>query len=150
MNSKIIIALVTIIFFSACPIKNSKTCDIQIINNRNQPVSLCIEIADTDELRAKGLMHRKQLERNNGMLFVFDYDDLQQFWMKDTFIPLSIAYIDNKGVIKELYDMKPLDISVRYPSKMPARYALEANQGWFAKNNIIIGCKIILNGCLSK
>jgi hypothetical protein len=67
--------------------------------------------------------------------------------MKNTKIPLSIAYIDASGTIRELYDMKPLDISITYPSKHPVRYALEVNKGWFKKNKIHIGSKIFFNNC---
>ena len=70
--------------------------------------------------------------------------------MKNTFIPLSIAYVDKHGVINEIYHMKPNDSSITYPSKYPAMYALEVNRGWFNKNKITKGNKIIFNGCFGK
>ena len=84
------------------------------------------------------------------MLFIFTHEQRLNFWMKNTYIPLSIAYISIDGKINEIYDMKPLDISITYPSNLPAKYALEVNQGWFARNNISKNCRIIFNGCISK
>jgi len=132
------------------PLASKESCRIMIINTRGRQVPLAVEIADTEPLRTRGLMHRRQMDRERGMLFVFDRERNQNFWMKNTFIPLSIAYISSIGVINEIYDMKPLDTSVTYPSAMPARYALEVNQGWFRKNNIMKGCRIVLDGCVGK
>ncbi|MBP7736030.1 MAG: DUF192 domain-containing protein [Spirochaetes bacterium] len=123
---------------------------LMIIDTQGRQVPLIVEIADTEPLRTKGLMNRREMTQGRGMLFVFDRESRHNFWMKNTFIPLSIAYISSTGVINEIYDMKPLDTSVTYPSAMPARYALEVNQGWFRKNNIVKGCRIVLDGCISK
>ncbi|MBN2160263.1 MAG: DUF192 domain-containing protein [Spirochaetes bacterium] len=98
----------------------------------------------------KGLMNRKEMDRNAGMLFVFDSEHLLNFWMKDTHLPLSIAYIAGDGTINEIHDMKPLDASVTYPSSRPARFALEVHRGWFERNSITRGCRILLNGCVGK
>jgi uncharacterized membrane protein (UPF0127 family) len=95
-------------------------------------------------------MFRSRLEKDSGMLFVFDREQMLDFWMKNTSIPLSIAYIDSEGIIREIYDMKPLDISVSYPSKYPARYALEVNRGWFSRKGIRKGSRLILNGCIGQ
>lgn len=108
------------------------------------------EIADTEPLRMTGLMNRRELPVNNGMLFVFECEQMLRFWMKNTSIPLSIAYIDRSGGIIDILDMKPFDISVTYPSSRKAMYALEMNRGWFKKNNIKAGCKLFLNGCIGK
>lgn len=100
------------------------------------------EIADTQVLRAKGLMHRKSLDENGGMLFVFPFDDKRSFWMKNTLIPLSIAYIAADGTIKEIYDMEPLS-SAAVRSKYSVRYALEVNAGNFEKHGVKPGDRII-------
>ncbi len=111
---------------------------------------LNVEIADTPEKRMRGLMFRRYLPQNSGMLFIFSSEDYRNFWMKNTYIPLSIAYIGSDRIINEIYQMKPLDISVTYPSKLPARYSLEVNRGWFGKNNISAGGIIKFNGCFGK
>ena len=111
---------------------------------------LTVEIADTQPEREKGLMFRYSIPRDNGMLFVFDREISLSFWMKNTFIPLDIAYISAKGIINEIYRMEPLDYSIVYPSKKPAKYALEVNAGWFKKNGIRPGMKLNFNGCLGK
>jgi uncharacterized membrane protein (UPF0127 family) len=102
---------------------------------------LYIEKAVTDEERQHGLMHRKKLPANQGMLFVYSEERILSFWMKNTYIPLSIAYIDSKGIIVDIQDMKP-ETEDSYPSKKPALYALEVNQGWYAEHNITVGDKV--------
>ena len=84
-------------------------------------------------------MFRQELEENAGMLFVFDREDTHSFWMKNTYLPLSIAFIDEGGRILQIKKMKPLDEKIHYISKAPIRYALEVNQGWFEKYQINIG-----------
>jgi uncharacterized membrane protein (UPF0127 family) len=101
-------------------------------------VSLEIELARTDTQHARGLMNRKKLEDGKGMLFIFSRDQIMSFWMKNTLIPLSIAYIASDGRILELHDMKPLDLS-SVTSSRSARYALEVPQGWFERAGISIG-----------
>jgi uncharacterized protein len=128
----------------------NKLCNIYIINDKNIKIGLKAEIADTYESKVKGLMYRRELEKNTGMLFVFESESIQNFWMKNTYIPLSIAYISENGIINEIYNMKPLDVSITYPSKKPCLFALEANMYWFRTNNISKGCRIILNGCFGK
>lgn len=153
MNFKYIVSIILFIhFFSAIaiyPEKNS-LCSITILNNNKKQIKLAVETADTEAKRRYGLMFRKSLDQNRGMLFVFPFEIMLDFWMKNTYIPLSIAYIDKNFIINEIYDMKPLDTSIKYPSKRAAKYALEVNQGWFKKHNITKGCRIILNGCFSK
>lgn len=130
----------------------SKTGSFQIFitGNKTSKIALTVEIADTQPEREKGLMFRYSMPRDNGMLFVFDNERNLSFWMKNTFIPLDIAYISSKGIINEIYRMEPLDYSIVYPSKKPARYALEVNAGWFQKNGIKPGMKLDFNGCLGK
>ncbi|MDR3160907.1 MAG: DUF192 domain-containing protein [Spirochaetaceae bacterium] len=107
-------------------------------------VSIRAEIARTDEDRARGLMYRKQLPDGEGMLFVFDRDRILSFWMKDTVIPLSIAFIGYNGRILEIRDMQPRDLS-SIRSGRAARYALEVPQGWFDRVGITAGDRLILD-----
>ena len=102
---------------------------------------LTAEVAATDAQRMQGLMHRRMLPENRGMLFVFSYSVPQSFWMMNTYIPLSIAFIDENGAIVSIADMKPLTTD-SHGSAKPAKYALEMNQGWFAKRGIKAGAKV--------
>ncbi len=103
-----------------------------------------VELADTPEKRMYGLMDREFLNEDEGMLFVFETSGVYPFWMKNTKIPLSIAFINDKGVITEIFEMIPLEDKINYVPSVPIRYALEMNQGWFFKNNIKVGD--IING----
>ena len=98
-------------------------------------ISIEAEIADTSDTRRTGLMNRKSMEENRGMLFVFDYDQKLSFWMKNTLIPLTIAYISSEGEIMEIYDMKPESLKP-VESVYSVRYALEMNRGWFQQNGV--------------
>lgn len=120
----------------------SKTFIIQTGSGRNIPVKA--EIARTDEQRSYGFMNRKKIPDGTGMIFVFEYDQILSFWMKNTPTPLSIAYIDSSGKIRSIFDMKPYSLeSVK--STTSARYALEVPQGWFTANGIKNGDKIDLS-----
>lgn len=101
------------------------------------------EIASTQEERNFGFMERKKIPDGTGMLFIFEFDQKLSFWMKNTPHPLSIAYIDSNGIIREIYDMTPFSLS-SIESTVSVRYALEVPQGWFLKNNITPGDKISL------
>jgi uncharacterized membrane protein (UPF0127 family) len=97
-----------------------------------------VEVAKTPAERAKGLMGRKHLGWEEGMFFIFDMEDYHAFWMKDTLIPLSIAFIDKGGRIVKITDMKPLSLDSHSPPK-PILYALEMKKGWFLTNGIKVG-----------
>lgn len=100
------------------------------------------EIAATPESRTIGLMNRKSLAPNHGMLFVFEQANVQCFWMRNTLIPLSIAYIDADGTIVNIADMTPQSDQSHCSTK-PVRYALEMDQGWFAARGMSPGKKIL-------
>jgi uncharacterized protein len=93
------------------------------------------EVAQTADQRSTGLMFRKEMGANEGMLFVFEQSAVQCFWMKNTLLPLSIAFIDDSGTVVNLADMKPQSEQSHCSTK-PVRFALEMNQGWFAKRGI--------------
>ncbi len=96
--------------------------------------TLDAELALSIKEISTGLMYRKEMDENRGMLFVYPYVSDVAFYMKNTYIPLSVAYIDPEGVIQEIYDMEPLN-EESVPSKSDnIRYILEVNQGWFAKH----------------
>ena len=103
--------------------------------------TITVEVADEAHERAKGLMFRKKMPEDEGMLFVYKIEENRSFWMRNTYIPLSIAYLDKKGVIINIEDMNPLDES-SVSSVHPAQYALEMNQGWFDKHQIMVGMRV--------
>ncbi|HEY9571485.1 MAG TPA: DUF192 domain-containing protein [Pusillimonas sp.] len=96
------------------------------------------EVAATDASRANGLMNRASLPENHGMLFVFDGPTTTCFWMKNTPLPLSIAFIDSKGMIVNIADMQPHTLDPHCP-KAPVTHALEMQQGWFRQHSVTAG-----------
>ena len=99
------------------------------------------EVAIRDEERAQGLMFREQMGQNEGMVFRFNSPNQVCMWMKNTLLPLSVAFIDDAGSIINIEDMKAQTLDAHCASK-PARYALEMNQGWFKKRSIQAGFKL--------
>ncbi len=99
------------------------------------------EVADTDAARQRGLMMRKHMASNEGMVFDFGESAAVCMWMKNTLIPLSVAFIDASGQIVNIEDMQPQTLE-SHCAKKPVRYALEMNQGWFKQKNIQAGFKI--------
>jgi len=99
------------------------------------------EVASDFATRGRGLMHRKGLAPNAGMLFIFDGPSQQCMWMKNTYIPLSVAFLDEQGAIINIADMQPHSEQT-HCSARPALYALEMTQGWFAERGIKPGSKL--------
>ena len=99
------------------------------------------EVAADFSSRARGLMHRKSLAQNAGMLFVFDAPEIQCMWMKNTYIPLSVAFIDAEGAIINIADMQPHS-EQSHCSARPAVYALEMTRGWFAERGLKAGTRL--------
>jgi uncharacterized protein len=99
------------------------------------------QLAQTPEQRQTGLMWRKEMPQHEGMLFVFEQPTQQCFWMKNTLLPLTIAFVADDGTIVNLADMKPQALDSHCSAK-PVRFVLEMNQGWFAKKNIGAGYKL--------
>jgi uncharacterized protein len=99
------------------------------------------QVAQTPEQRQIGLMHRKTMPTHEGMLFIFEQPSPQCFWMKNTLLPLTAAFVADDGTIVNLEDMKPQTTDSHCSAK-PVRYVLEMNQGWFAKRNIKAGFKL--------
>lgn len=98
-------------------------------------------VARTPEQHAIGLMHRREMATHEGMLFVFEQPSVQCFWMKNTLLPLSIAFIADDGSIVNLADMQPQSLD-SHCSARPVRYALEMNQGWFARRAVGPGFRL--------
>jgi uncharacterized membrane protein (UPF0127 family) len=116
----------------------SESDTIAINASSGERVEVKVEIADDPAKRQRGLMERTTLAENAGMLFVFSRDQQLSFFMRNTLIPLSIAYIDAGERIVDIQDMQPLD-ETPHPSAEPARYALEVNQGFFSEHGVDVG-----------
>ena len=99
------------------------------------------EVADSMGTRMEGLMHRKSMPQGSGMVFVFEENAPHCMWMKNTLIPLSVAFIDESGAIINIADMQPHSEQSHCAAR-PARYALEMNKGWFAQRGIKPGAKL--------
>lgn len=100
--------------------------------------SVQAEIAATEEARQKGLMFREKLARNEGMLFVFTEVGYHAMWMRNTPLPLAVAFIDEAGKILSIHEMQP-QTEITHQAAGPARYALEMNGGWFKANKVSVG-----------
>lgn len=114
-----------------------KTNVIEIVSG-NRKTRLTVQVADTQRKREKGLMFVRKLPENEGMLFVFSKRTNDAFWMKNTLIPLSIAFLDSDGQILKILDMEPCkgNKCPIYDPKLSYHYAIEVNLGWFEKNQI--------------
>ena len=99
------------------------------------------QVARTHEQRATGLMYRNEMPQHEGMLFVFEQPSKQCFWMMNTFLPLTAAFLADDGTVVNLADMRPQSTD-SHCSEKPVRYVLEMNQGWFAKKGLTAGSKL--------
>ena len=136
MNSSKWLIIVFLLF--SCTTQELPVQDIPIERDGQVLAVLKAEIASNEEDRAKGLMHRKSLKDGRGMLFVYEKDQVMSFWMKNTLIPLSIAFITNDGRIIDIKDMYTHN-ETSVTSSRSARYALEVPQGWFSRVGIQTG-----------
>jgi uncharacterized membrane protein (UPF0127 family) len=99
------------------------------------------QVAQTDDQRMTGLMFRQEMPANEGMLFVFDQPSQQCFWMKNTLLPLSVAFVADDGTVVNIEEMAPQTLE-SHCSRRPVRYVLEMNKGWFAKRGVKPGMKL--------
>jgi len=102
---------------------------------------LKVEVVATDRARARGLMFREKLGKNDGMLFIFDEPAYHSMWMKDTLIPLSVAFVDAQGTILNILDMEPQTLD-SHMSAGPSIYAIETRKGWFAAKKVKAGDRV--------
>ncbi len=146
MNRRLFAFLfVSIIFvFFSCGQKKLESKDLTIKKSSGENVVVKAELAKTEEEQMYGFMNRKNIPDGTGMLFIFTEDKIASFWMKDTPTPLSIAYIDYSGKIKDIFDMTPFSLAT-IVSTGYVRYALEVPQGWFSKNGIKVGDNLDLS-----
>ncbi|HEX9804266.1 MAG TPA: DUF192 domain-containing protein [Candidatus Dojkabacteria bacterium] len=113
---------------------------VTFIKSDNNSSNLTVEVADTQDERRVGLMNRHFLDYDRGMLFVFPKEEVLEFWMRNTFIPLDIIFVDeDKEIVYIQKNTTPLQESPTYSSIFPSKYAIEVNSGWSDTNNIEVG-----------
>jgi uncharacterized protein len=112
-------------------------------NARGQDVVLDCEVARSEKDKERGLMFRKFLGKNRGMIFVYGKPAEMNFWMQNTHLPLSIGFVHEKLFVSSMHDMKPLSLDI-IGSEIPVLYAVEVNQGWFKANSILSGNRITI------
>lgn len=135
------IALLFLLLSAACSSDNGNGLEaIRFRNSQGEAVTLLVEVADTVAKREAGLAGRESLGANEGMLFVIE-ERGAGFWMKDTRIPLSAAFISDCGEIVAMADMEPFSLEI-HQTEHPYRFGLEVNQGWFAANSIAVGDQV--------
>jgi uncharacterized membrane protein (UPF0127 family) len=146
----LLLTIICIVPLYGCSLqKKLMTQTLTIIRTDTTTVTVNAEIARTSAEQENGFMNRKDIPIGTGMLFIYTKDVHLSFWMKNTPHPLSIAYIDSKGIIKEIHDMTPFSLNP-IVANFAGRYALEVPQGWFKDNNITLNAKLDLNTLKNK
>lgn len=126
---------------SSCAAKSPlQICELEIETPRGA-VPLRVEVARTEKEQERGFMGRKEIPDGTGMIFAYESDQRMHFWMKDTPHPLSIAFIDSSGTIREMYDMTPFSLET-ISSERSVRFALEVPAGWFARAGVSVGDRL--------
>lgn len=142
MKKILILILSAALFSFSCTAEKGKyrlpVENIQITRNDNSKMTVRSEMAVKPEERNYGFMNRKHIPAGTGMLFVFEEEQQLSFWMKNTPHPLSIAYIDKNGKIRDIFDMEPYSLSPILSTRS-VMYALEVPKGWYADNGIKVG-----------
>ena len=136
-----LLALCWMLGLTGCQPKNSDSSPFRltVVQLKMANSSLFAEVADTPETSANGLMFRDFLPDDRGMLFIFEKPETASFWMRNTKIPLSVAYIDSTGKILEIKSLKPLDETPVASASGEVAFALEVNEGWFMRNRVATG-----------
>lgn len=137
----IFIAFVACDSGSASPVPLLPTEEITV-EGGGVSARLTVELARTSQEQQKGLMYRQALPEDEGMLFLFEDDRAGGFWMKNTYVPLDIAYLAADGTVLEIIPGKPLDETILTPAQ-PYRMVLEVNQGWFARHGLGPGDRVV-------
>ena len=130
-----------IVFLLAVSVAGSALAELPAVQLAAGMHLIRAELADSMGARMEGLMHRKSMPQGSGMVFVFDEAAAHCMWMKNTLIPLSVAFIDEAGAIINVADMQPHSEQSHCATR-PARYALEMNKGWFAQRGIKSGAQL--------
>ena len=140
-----LLLILLFIFLSGCSAYERLEERNLVIESSGGRITLRAEIARTQEEQRQGYMHRQSIKDGEGMLFFNESDRVLSFWMRDTHVPLSIAFISSDGRILEIYDMEPLSLESVHSSRS-VRHALEVPQGWFNRAGVRIGDRLLLEG----
>lgn len=140
-SSALVVALLTTGWSANAQERNQPQTQLPRIELRAGMHRIHAQVAAQFQERQVGLMHRKSMPQNEGMLFVFERPGIQCFWMKDTLLPLTAAFLADDGSIVNLADMKPRD-ETSHCSTQPVRFVLEMNQGWFQQRNLKAGSQL--------
>ena len=133
-----LITALIVTLLAGCPVRSPAGLPIIKIDIDGHRVRA--EVARNTEQRTRGLMYRRELDDSAGMLFVYEDKAPLSFWMKNTFVPLSIAFLDDDGRIVHMADMAPQSL-IGHKSPVAVRYALEVNRGWFAERGLKLGAR---------
>lgn len=133
---KVVAMLILTVLGAGCGGSGLKTTRLTV-GSATLKIELAIDAGD----QGRGLMYRKKLDADRGMLFVYDREEVRSFWMKNTSIPLSIAYIDADKEIVHITDMLPRSLD-SHSSIHPCQYALEVNRGWFDEHGVEVGDRV--------
>jgi uncharacterized membrane protein (UPF0127 family) len=126
---------------AVAPAQDAPQMNLPVVQLNAGMHNIRAQVARTPDQRATGLMHRKDMPPHEGMLFIFEQPSVQCFWMKNTLLPLSIAFLADDGTVVNVRDMQPQALDSHCSDK-PVRYVLEMNQGWFAKRGVKPGFKL--------
>ena len=132
-------AIVLLLAIAGCHSKPQTVVSMKIGN-----ATFELEVANTENVRMKGLMNRQSMPADHGMIFVFHDETERNFWMKDTLIPLDIIYISGDGRVVSIRQMHPLDEKTQTRSVLPAKWAIELNQGAAAKCGVSVGDQLTI------
>ncbi len=131
-----------LVFFCLPPLaQEAPQLNLPVVQLQAGMHNIRAQVAATVDQRATGLMHRREMPQHEGMLFIFEQPSVQCFWMKNTLLPLSIAFLSDDGTVVNIEEMKPQALDSHCSTK-PVRYVLEMNQGWFAKRGVKAGAKL--------
>lgn len=133
---------VTFVSLLVMAFANASASELSILSLEISGHAISAEVAHTQLSRSQGLMYRESLEENAGMLFIFPHAGLYSMWMQNTYVPLSVAFIDERGVILNIADMQP-QTRTAHESAGIAKYALEMNRGWFSARKIAAGARVV-------
>jgi uncharacterized membrane protein (UPF0127 family) len=135
------IAFLFAALLAACAFAQEPQMNLQRVRLSAGMHQIDAQVAATHEQRMTGLMHRREMPQHEGMLFVFEQPSQQCFWMKNTLLPLSIAFIADDGTIVNIDEMQAQSLDSHCSAK-PVRYVLEMNKGWFARRGIQAGARL--------
>jgi uncharacterized protein len=141
LNQRLTLGLLMALCSAVAPAQEAPQTNLPVVQLNAGMHNIRAQVARTPDQRATGLMHRKDMPQHEGMLFVFEQPSVQCFWMKNTLLPLSIAFLADDGTVVNVRDMQPQALDSHCSDK-PVRYVLEMNQGWFAKRGVKPGSKL--------